>query len=739
MQLEEVRVKNYKGLSDVTVPLSPFSCIIGENNAGKSSLLQSLLLLIDGKKIPHPGCYFDPDQPVEISLTIGSIVPADLEKLAPEHKERFEGILKDGRITLVRTYDATGASGELKYTTSAPKDARYRAEYVAALLKGKKGAGLSKAIQECFQAELQAHPDIAAAAGGITTQAQAKEIVEKLTRLVPEADCELATVPLPSGIENSIRPILPEPIYIPAVKDVNDEVKTKQGTSFSKLLSVLLQIVEPELGDLADVFENFNRKMNRRTVEGAVVDERLDKVKMIEALLREHVVEQFPVASVELRIPPPQLETLFTAANIDVDDGVPGELATKGDGLKRAVLFALLRTYADLQRSEHMPPQKRVSRKMLLLFEEPELYLHPSRQKILVDALRLVAATGHTVLVSTHSPLFLDAQGGGSFIKMAKKPAGKGGKAAASAMHVDLDDVTVREQYQIISFETNNMAFFGSTVVLIEGISDYIVFPRMARLLDQSWCLDKRGVFLCRVNGKGSIAAYRHFFAHFGVRVVVLADLDCLVDGFEHLGASAACATARSELLQMLDRQSTSPDPACTSLSGKQIGDCARSASCREKYLALRSAYHEALAGSGTMEALEAAGNAFFGKEDEVRRLARLKTDASVRQKKVELLEALRNEDILLLQRGSIEDYYPEGLGGVDKPSKALRFCETLQCRDDVVRSCGTVPSNGSECAEFIVTFERIFARANGAQRQVQEGAEGRPFERFAEPEIQAS
>lgn len=48
MKLGELEIHNYKALKEVRIPLSKFVCLIGENNAGKSSVLQAVKLLIDG-------------------------------------------------------------------------------------------------------------------------------------------------------------------------------------------------------------------------------------------------------------------------------------------------------------------------------------------------------------------------------------------------------------------------------------------------------------------------------------------------------------------------------------------------------------------------------------------------------------------------------------------------------------------------------------------------------------------
>jgi hypothetical protein len=46
MRLEHIRIDNFRGLSQVNMPFSRFGCLIGENNAGKSSVFQALNMFL---------------------------------------------------------------------------------------------------------------------------------------------------------------------------------------------------------------------------------------------------------------------------------------------------------------------------------------------------------------------------------------------------------------------------------------------------------------------------------------------------------------------------------------------------------------------------------------------------------------------------------------------------------------------------------------------------------------------
>jgi len=70
MILTNLSVANYKALMDVTIPLSRFGCLIGENNSGKSSFLQALSLFFSGSKLtPKEASYT-----VESAKTITRVI-----------------------------------------------------------------------------------------------------------------------------------------------------------------------------------------------------------------------------------------------------------------------------------------------------------------------------------------------------------------------------------------------------------------------------------------------------------------------------------------------------------------------------------------------------------------------------------------------------------------------------------------------------------------------------------------
>lgn len=721
MRLTGLSITNYRALRDVTIPLSRFGCLIGENNAGKSSFLQALSLFFSGSKLAASH-FFDESKPIRVAVTFEGISEADLARLAEEHRTRVAGIIKSGRIVLVRAYDTTNKSS-LLYNTLTPTDTRFSAEQIAALVKG------GRAGQAFVTKVVQAFPELNGIVDTTMNQDAVRQRIQELADALPDHQKTATDQPLPTGIDKSIEPMLPDPIYIPAVKDLADDIKTTESTPFGKILAILLQAVESKLPDAQRLFEELNAKLNRvQQPDGTVVDGRLDEMKLIESTVEKYVRESFSDVALRITIPPPELKTVFSSAHIYANDGVDGLIDSKGDGLRRAIVFSILRSYVELkaklapvappveepaQEAEPTKPRPEPApASYLLLFEEPELFLHPKAQHILFDALR-VFAREHHVLVTTHSPMFFGPGATETFVKLRKvSDAATAPRPFTLVQPVDLSDMTAKDQFQIICFENNNAAFFAETVVLVEGDSDYLLMPHIARTLDPSWDVAKVPVVFARITGKGNIRRYREFFTKFEVQVPVIADLDLLVNGFDHIVPDNAVKTARDNLLAKVDELIM---PNANGPSAKDAKDAHESGELRGLWRKVRGVREDLKAGTCTQAEHDAAVEAFFAWQRKADRLAVLKTSTDVQMLKLKyhLLEMLRAVDVYVLERGAIEQYYPDTIMGADKPSRAQDFCSKVATRDAILACCGeqTVTRKGGQTTvkEFDLIFQGVF------------------------------
>jgi putative ATP-dependent endonuclease of the OLD family len=702
MQFTNVTVDNYKGLREADCTLSDFVCVVGENNAGKSSLLQAVLLFINGSKLPKDA-FYDPDKEILITVHMSNVSDELLEKLGDDHRQKLQVYVRDEKLTLARRY-ATDGTSKLRVVTNVPREIKYRSERVSEAFAGKKGKEIADVLRVFYPATGDEDAFVA-----IATQTAAKALVADYVSKLPPEELVLEDIQLPTGIDNSIRAILPEPIYIPAVKDLIDDLKTKEGASFGRLLNILLDVIEEDLSEAAETFENLRKKLNRiENEDGTISDDRMERVKRIEATIQDNLKETFRDVRIELEIPPPEIKAVLSNASVVADDGVRGPVDNKGDGFKRAITFSILRTYVQLSQDKDWrkdPEDPKPTRdRFLFLFEEPELYLHPRAQSILFEALALISKR-HQTVVTTHSPLFFSSDHTGTFAKLYKRELGGGQKPVGICKHIDISDLSCRDKFQLISFESSNHAFFSRHVVLVEGDSELIVFPHVARLLEPAWDFRSTSTSLVKSDGKGSFKRYREFFDRFDVDVSLIADLDTLLEGFEKLGASPKAKEIRDELIVMLDAIIEAEN-----LKQNPSPKILREETQRERFKSKVEALNEARQNQNAELTAEILNEIFLFERSKPRyELLRDHSREEVLRKKRELISELRSSRIYILEKGAIEAYYPATAVGPDKPSKAQSFCSNVTLREDLLALCDSIEVDGKMTPEFEAILGGVF------------------------------
>lgn len=706
MRVTRIAATNFRALCEVSLDISGFVCVIGENNAGKSSLLQAFMRFCDGKAVPETDCY-DPSLPIRIALDFADVSDEDLNLLKEqEHQERIRQLLVGQTLKLVRVY-MPGEKSQLRCVRYLPRESRLREDFLAENLKGKTGAMLVAFAEQTYP-ELQGNID------SKINQAQLRGLVAQLRAKLNPNDLVEEEAALPTGIPESVDRLLPEPVYIPAVKNLGDDFKTTDSAMFGKILGLLFNVVEAQLTDAETLFQTLERKLNRYEEGGTVQDERLEELKQIEQVIEHNLQENFPQAQVHIRIPPPDIKSILQNARLDVHDGgIRGPIETKGDGLKRSMVFSIFRAYVELARQPGWQKRNLAGSvghaRYLFLFEEPELYLHPKAQRILYEALCTVA-DDHQVIVTTHSPLFFSADRTTTFAKIIKCDADAAHPKPYSKIYpVDLSkDMPAKDVFQIITYENNNAAFFASEVVLVEGDSDLIIYKHIARLLNPRWDFDKGRVMMVRVYGKGSFRRFHEFFARFQIPTYILTDLDFIVKDFDKacLPDTHPLHNARSDLLDEVDKL-VSP----ASLKGEAVQDLFTKITWREKwekFVSIAKAMKDGMIPQSEDVALL---DSMLEEEFHQPRIAALKAHGLIQAPKMALLRDLRGHGVFVLAKGCVEDYYPPGIEGRDKPTRAEFFQRLIKTRDDVLGLAEDVPhTNGLQVNEFEAIFGSIFS-----------------------------
>ena len=136
MRLEHIRIDNFRGLSQVDMPFSRFGCLIGENNAGKSSVFQALNMFLELGlgRAQRTSCTLR--VPIRIQLTFAEHRgrrPA-ASSGGPPGAHRPE--IVDGRLTLARIYRGRVRAVRLS-SRRCRSDSRYQRSALDEVLKPK--------------------------------------------------------------------------------------------------------------------------------------------------------------------------------------------------------------------------------------------------------------------------------------------------------------------------------------------------------------------------------------------------------------------------------------------------------------------------------------------------------------------------------------------------------------------------------------------------------------------------
>lgn len=701
MQLDSIQICNFKGLRSVELSPGNFGCLVGENNSGKSSVLQGVVHgLTRSGQLPLE-LHYDAQMPVEFRLVFAGVTDDHLLRLVDEHRERISELIVDGRLALIVRYPP-----QKKCETTAirrtPQEERYRDDAVAAVLQGKRAGAIAAAVQEHYPEFAEGLPE-----GANITAAKA-HLAEHISALPDEA-FQMTEGPLPTGISSSIASLLPEPIYIPAVKNLGDDLKTSQSTTFGRLLGLLLDDMEPDLAQIRQSLETLNTLLNRVKVDGELTDERHERVRQLETRIEGFLQDNFPSIKLELNIPPPELRTILNTAQIYVDDGSRDLIDNKGDGIKRSLTFALLQSYVQHREeaTQHdVDDQKAPARRPLIfLFEEPELYLHPRSQRVLFDTLAKISVDNQ-VVVTTHSPLFFAPGVTASFVRVAKLPAEPKPEGRLYPVNVSLEPDNA-EVFRLARFENADAAFFSRRVVLFEGESDDAYCRHVATLIDPDWNFDRHCISMVRVSGKGNFGKFRRFFEAFGIEVKLVADLDALFDGYQHLMAPEELMEIRAQMIAQIDSRidelGIRAEP-----SARQVRDKIHSKSWRDRYARAKEALRLIQATGQVEDATIDLFDGLFTWEQEIARVKACREDETARAALIPLLDGLRAVGICVLSRGAIEDYYPAGAENGQKPQRALAAIGLMNSREDVA-AVSTPLGEGRNC-ELTEVFAELFS-----------------------------
>jgi len=485
MIIESVRIQNLRAFKDVTIPFNDYTCFVGANGAGKSTVLCALNIFFREKdnvatdllKLQAEDFHNkNTDDPIQITVTF-----SDLSK---EAQEDFKDYFRQGKliVTANATYDASIQKAEVKQYGQRLAMTEFAA-FFRALGDGAKASELKEIYNDYRESynELPAWKSKGASADNLKEYEAAHPEQCKLTQSGDQF------YGVSQGVDRLEKYI--QWIYVPAVKNAIEEEKEARNSALGKLLERTVREKTNFADDVAKL------KKDTEIAYQDILDKNQPALSEISDSLGAGM-KQWGNPNASLRLvwgkePDKTIRVEEPFAEIIAGEGsFEGQLARLGHGLQRSFIISLLQELVTFD-NENSP-------KLILACEEPELYQHPPQIRHLSDLFNHLSTQNAQVLICSHSPFFVSGDGFEN-VRLVRMNEKTNESSVSWCKYNDLavflgevleapqpkNDGVLAKLNQELQPSLNEI-FFTPTCILVEGLED-VAYIKTYMILMEKW------------------------------------------------------------------------------------------------------------------------------------------------------------------------------------------------------------------------------------------------------------
>jgi putative ATP-dependent endonuclease of OLD family len=266
----------------------------------------------------------------------------------------------------------------------------------------------------------------------------------------------------PTGFSSSINDFLPRLQFIKtenSLKEVSKYgKKTEIGQMLSGVINEILQSEDKEYKEFVEKFQDLFIGDNSKVSK---------ELKTISDSVRINLQKQFPECTdVSFEVKEPLFDDLLKNFITKVDDGFETTAEEKGDGMQRALMLAIIQTFAEYRKKHEQ------IKDFIFLVDEAELHLHPTAQRSLKNALLELAEGDDQVLISTHSSVLISDEKDIQSIYQVQKEDHK--------TQIEKLDQSEKQDlvYSLLGGHPSDL-LLPSNFLVVEGRSEYIFLERV--------------------------------------------------------------------------------------------------------------------------------------------------------------------------------------------------------------------------------------------------------------------
>lgn len=527
MRLHTLKINGFKRIHNAQVNFGDATFLIGSNNAGKSSVLKAIEWLLSDKKRMATDCYCS-----EVDIETGEnkvsckevILEAEFRNI-PDEAKGWRGF--KGRVFNYDPADSGETGNSIFYRKSylLGEDVTIELKSLKRNLKQdfealkKPSEFINSGIDAKIISELFPALD-----KNISANEKAKlELIDEIWDITKEEVWDKN----PGGIGGVVLSKLPSFLLIPAESGAT-EIEDKTGV-LQKTLNELFKDVRGSSANYRRAQECLNelaKELNPsdESSEFGIMMGELNKV------LCGVFPESKIYASADLSNPDTALSPTFS---IEMSSNIRTTVSNQGTGMVRAAVFGLLRF-----RQAWLKKRGEDERSLIIGFEEPEIYLHPSAANQMRDIIYELSGMSSQIIATTHSPYLID---------LSRKPRQILNRFHYESSHTSINPFSVTEKYKQLSENDKSYVkmvmklddhmsrvFFTKKVIIVEGDTEEIIFKEALRRVPIS-TRNKilTNTELVKARGKAAIIGLIKYLSALEVDFIVIHDRDKGVKGAE--------------------------------------------------------------------------------------------------------------------------------------------------------------------------------------------------------------